>query len=58
MTTSASKKSTGKGELPASPLPNLPEVIPKHQKEGPKMDYSGCAIPKPTKKKRKNRWGK
>jgi len=27
-------------------------------KEGPSMDYSGCAFPKPVKKKKKGKWGR
>jgi len=35
----------------------LPEKFPKKIVEGPKMDYSGVAFPKPVKKKKKG-WGK
>lgn len=49
-------------KLPKDPLDirNLPALFPKKAKEGKQMDYtsSDLAFPKPTKKKKKGRWGK
>lgn len=40
-------------------IPNkLPEKFPKKIVEGPKMDYSGVAFPKPKAKPKKRKWGK
>jgi hypothetical protein len=39
-------------------VPTLPEKYPKHIVEGPSMDYSNSAFPKPIPKKKKSKWGK
>lgn len=36
-------------------LPSLPEKYPRKQKEGPKMDYSSVAFPKPKPKKKRKK---
>lgn len=43
-------------KLPISPPKSLPEKFPKHIAEGPSMDYSNSAFPKPPKAPKK-KWG-